>query len=281
MKTTKLILTGIMAVLLCVTSCKKQIDNASEPESKDLGKTQEGEWKAAYYMGSLISYQRINGQNVFNGDMIITDDQLSASPPKKTDVQTEGHGQNNIWPGATIYYSISSNFNTNERSVITSAINDWANKTGLSFVSRNTGTYLRIQRGSANNCTVGYVSNATMNLSDPTAKGIVVHELGHAIGLHHEQLRADRDTYIDVKWNNISQSAQSSYNIMTGLNYGGTTFDFSSIMLYGSYNGYGAINSSLPTTTRKNGTTWVDPSWSGSKTPSTGDVNWVKTMYGL
>jgi hypothetical protein len=280
MKTTKLILTGIMAVLLCTTSCKKQIDTTSEPELENLKKSQEGEWKSAYYLGSLISYQRINGQNILNGDMILTDDQLSASP-QKTDVQTEGHGQNNVWPAATIYYYISTNFTTSERSVITSAINDWANKTGLSFVSRNTGTYLSIQRGSANNCTVGYVSNATMNLSDPSAKGIVVHELGHAIGLHHEQLRADRDTYIDVKWSNISTSAQGSYNKITGMNYGGTTFDFASIMLYGSYNGYGAINGSLPTTTRKDGTTWVDPSWSGSKTPSTGDVNWVKTMYGL
>lgn len=280
MKITKLILTGTIGVLLFVTSCKKQIDTTSEPASENLKKSQEGEWKSAYYLGSLISYQRINGQNLFNGDMILTDDQLSASP-QKTDVQTEGHGQNNVWPGATIYYYISTSFTASERSVITTAINDWANKTGLTFVSRNTGTYLRIQPGSANNCTVGYVSNATMNLSDPTAKGIVVHELGHAIGLHHEQLRADRDTYIDVKWSNISTSAQSSYNKITGLNYGGTTFDFASIMLYGSYNGYGAINSSLPTTTRKNGTTWVDPAWSGSKTPSTGDVNWVKTMYGL
>lgn len=281
MKTTKLILTGIMAVVLGVTSCKKQNDTTSDPASETLSKTQEGEWKAGYYLGSLISYQRVNGLNILNGDMILTDDQISSDPPKKTDVQTEGHGQNNTWPGATIYYNISSNFTTAERSVITTAINDWANKTGLNFVSRNTGTYLRIQRGSANNCTVGYVSNATMNLSDPSAKGIVVHELGHAIGLHHEQLRADRDTYIDVKWNNISQSAQSSYNKITGMNYAGTTFDFSSIMLYGSYNGYGAINSSLPTTTRKDGSTWVDPSWSGSKTPSTGDVNWTKTMYGL
>lgn len=281
MKTTKLILTGIIAVMLCATACKKQIDTSLETAPENLKTSQEGDWKTGYYLGSLISYQRIDGLNIFNGDMVLTDEQLSSSPPKKTDVHTEGHGQNNIWPGATVYYNISTSFTTSERAVIVSAINDWATKTGLSFVSRNTGTYLRIQRGTANNCTVGYVSNATLNLSDPSAKGIVVHELGHAVGLHHEQLRADRDTYIDVKWSNISASAQSSYNILTGMNYGGTSFDFASIMLYGSYNGYGAINSSLPTTTRKNGTTWIDPSWSGSKTPSTGDSNWVKTMYGL
>ena len=278
MKTTKNVLLGILCILLFTTSCKKKTDISSEPEPETLKTSQHGEWKEGYYLGSLISYERINGQNVFNGDMIIPDDQLSAAP-----VKTEGHGPGGayVWPNKTISYKLSTSFTTAQANVIKTAMTDWANKTGLKFVAVNSGYYLTIQPGSSNNCTVGYVSGATMNLSDPTAKGIVVHELGHAIGLHHEQLRADRDQYILVKWNNISQSSQASYNKLTGMNYGGTTFDIASIMLYGSYNGYGAINSNLPTTTRLDGTTWVDNSWSGTKTPSTGDVNWTKTIYGL
>lgn len=280
MKNTKLLTLTFLGLLLLSQSCKKTGEESITATQQENPAGKNGEFKQGYYLGSLISYERIDGKNIFNGDMVIPDEQITLTPPIVT---TEGHGPAGAykWPNHKVSYQFASGFTTAQKNTILTAMADWTAKSGIIFEAVTSGYYLTIQPGGSNNCTVGYVSGATMNLSNPEAKGIVVHELGHAIGLHHEQLRADRDSYISVKWDNIYASSQSGYNKLTGMNYGGTTFDISSIMLYGSYNGYGAINSSLPTTTRLDGSTWIDNSWSGTKSPSAKDASWVKSIYGI
>lgn len=82
--------------------------------------------------------------------------------------------------------------------------------------------------------------------------GNVIHEIGHAIGLLHEQCRYDRDNYITVNIANIKPIARSNFEKRT-TNYLCTgTFDFNSVMLYSSISGY-EINTLIPSMTKKDG----------------------------
>ena len=73
--------------------------------------------------------------------------------------------------------------------------------------------------------------------------GVFLHELGHVLGLLHEQTRPDRDCYINIHWDNILPGYKHNFRkkLCTSVRMYGD-FDFESIMLYDSYsftsNGY-------------------------------------------
>ena len=68
--------------------------------------------------------------------------------------------------------------------------------------------------------------------------GHAIHEIGHAIGLWHEHSRPDRDTYIDVLYDNIIETetdnfgklCQEKFELVPDVGY-----DVESIMHYGPF----------------------------------------------
>ncbi|KAG7242741.1 hypothetical protein INR49_020116 [Caranx melampygus] len=64
--------------------------------------------------------------------------------------------------------------------------------------------------------------------------GIVQHEVLHALGFHHEQVRSDRDQHVNILFHNIQEGKESNFRKVDTNNLA-TPYDFQSVMHYSKY----------------------------------------------
>jgi hypothetical protein len=72
-----------------------------------------------------------------------------------------------------------------------------------------------------------------IRLSTDCRQGVILHEIGHAVGLMHEHNRPDRDQYLHIAIENTYPQALSNFQRRTDDGtLGGDAYDWSSIMHY-------------------------------------------------
>ncbi|XP_075141398.1 astacin-like metalloendopeptidase [Leptodactylus fuscus] len=159
-----------------------------------------------------------------------------------------------LWPMSPdgfvyVPYFISSDFGSFDNIVITSCLKDIEDVTCMRFTTRTNETdYINFVSSTGCWSQVGRSFGAqsiSLDKSGCIWGGVVTHEVLHALGLHHEHVRLDRDKYVEIKWDNIQPDTKSNFEIVTTHNIDLTTYDYNSIMHY--TNKAFSIDGSLPT----------------------------------
>ncbi|GAB3789724.1 Dot/Icm T4SS effector LegP [Spirosoma horti] len=249
------------------------VSHVSRPE--EAFPNQRGALQSAYLDGQKINYQLIGDQAIFESDILLS----PASLQERNDVHMDGTGRlkaSSRWPNKIIYYSIDPALPNQAR--VKDAIAHWEANTPIRFIQRTTERgYVLFRVGAGCSSNVGFSgSQQYINLGSNCTTGNTIHEIGHTIGLWHEHARVDRDTYVTINTANIATGYESDFQTYTqrgldGFDYQGG-LDFSSIMLYGSYD---FSKNGQPTMTKKDGSPFASQRVSLSAT----DIKTVRYMY--
>uniref|UniRef100_A0A3B4ZBH7 Meprin A subunit n=1 Tax=Stegastes partitus TaxID=144197 RepID=A0A3B4ZBH7_9TELE len=167
------------------------------------------------------------GLDLFEGDIVLDEKQTRNSII----------GDEYRWP-KTIPYYFEDDLEINAKGVILKAFEQYRLKTCIDFQPWNgEANYISVFKGSGCFSSVGnrHVGKQRLSIGTNCDRiATIEHEFLHALGFWHEQSRSDRDDYVNIMWDRISEGKEhnfATYDDTTSSSLG-VPYDYGSMMHY-------------------------------------------------
>jgi hypothetical protein len=190
-----------------------------------------------------VRFSDLDGVAIFEGDIDLGPTALliqSVERGAPLDLAAKGAaitGEAYRWPSGVIPYQIHKKFPDADR--VREAIRHWEARTPIRFVERTSANatqhpnYVHFKDEGHCRSAVGMQGGEqVVSLGSQCTLGNAIHEIGHVVGLWHEQSREDRDEHVEVRLSNVIDGYHHNFDqhITDGDDIG--AYDYVSIMHY-------------------------------------------------